>query len=70
MFGELPAYGFFIRHVKGLELRDVEVSYLSPDLRPAFWLNDVREVEFIHVKAQGSLLPDQRLERVEGKKTF
>jgi len=29
------------------------VSYLSPDLRPAFWLNDVQDVEFIHVKAQG-----------------
>ncbi|HSE15944.1 MAG TPA: glycoside hydrolase family 28 protein [Pyrinomonadaceae bacterium] len=70
MFGDLPAYGFFIRHVQGLQMRDVEVSYLSPDLRPAFWLNDVRNVEFIHVKAQGSLLPDQRLERVEGKKTF
>jgi hypothetical protein len=33
-------------------MRDVEVSYLSPDLRPAFWLNDVQGVEFIHVKAQ------------------
>jgi polygalacturonase len=52
MFGELPAYGFFIRHVKGLQMRDVEVSYLSPDLRPAFWLNDVAGAEFIHVKAQ------------------
>jgi len=52
MFGELPSYGFFVRHVKGLQMRDVEVSYLSPDLRPAFWLNDVKGVEFIHVKAQ------------------
>ena len=68
MFGELPSYGFFIRHVKGLELRDVEVSYLSPDLRPAFWLNDVVDAEFIHVKAQRELLPDQRLDRVDTKK--
>jgi len=52
MFGELPAYGFFIRHVKGLQLRDVEMSYLSPDLRPAFVLNNVSGAEFIHVKAQ------------------
>ena len=52
MFGELPAYGFFIRHIKGLQMRDVEVSYLSPDLRPAFVLNDVAGAEFIHVKAQ------------------
>ena len=70
MFGELPVYGFFIRHVKGLQMRDVEVSYLSPDLRPAFWLNDVKDVEFIHVKAQREAVPDQRLERVEGKKSF
>jgi polygalacturonase len=68
MFGELPAYGFFIRHIKGLQIRDVEVSYLSPDMRPAFWLNDVNDVEFIHVKAQGKALPDQRLERVDSRK--
>jgi polygalacturonase len=52
MFGDLPAYGFFIRHIKGLQMRDVEVSYLSPDVRPAFVLNDVAGAEFIHVKAQ------------------
>jgi len=52
MFGELPSYGFFIRHIKGLQMRDVEVSYLSPDLRPAFVLNNVSGAEFINVKAQ------------------
>jgi polygalacturonase len=52
MFGDLPAYGFFIRHVKGLQLRDVETSYLKEDFRPAFWLNDVNGVEFLHVRAQ------------------
>jgi hypothetical protein len=52
MFGELPAYGFFIRHVKGLQMRDVDLSYLTPDLRPAFVLNNVKGVEFIHVRAQ------------------
>jgi polygalacturonase len=52
MFGELPAYGFFIRHIKGLQMRDVEVSYLSPDLRPAFVLSNVNGAEFVHIKAQ------------------
>jgi polygalacturonase len=52
MFGELPAYGFFIRHVKGLEMRDVEVSYLKEDARPPFWLNDVMGADFQHVKSQ------------------
>ena len=54
MFGELPAYGFFIRHVKGLAMRDVEVSYLKEDVRPPFWLNDVIGVDFQHIKAQRS----------------
>ena len=52
MFGDLPAYGFFIRHVKGLQMRDVEVSFLKEDLRPAFWLNDVTDIDFLHLKAQ------------------
>lgn len=52
MFGELPAYGFFIRHVKGLQMRDVELSYLKPDMRPPFWLNDVTGISFINLRAQ------------------
>jgi polygalacturonase len=52
MFGEMPAYGFFLRHVNGLEMNDVEVSYLKEDLRPAFQLDHVQNVEFHHVKAQ------------------
>jgi polygalacturonase len=52
MFGELPAYGFFIRHVKGLQMRDVELSYLKPDMRPPLWLNDVTGVSFINLRAQ------------------
>jgi polygalacturonase len=52
MFGDIPAYGVFIRHVKGIELSNVEVSYAQEDLRPAFVLNDVDGADFFHVKAQ------------------
>jgi polygalacturonase len=52
MFGEMPAYGFFIRHVKGLEMNNVELSYRKEDLRPAFVLNDVKGADFFRVKAQ------------------
>lgn len=52
MFGEMPAYGFFVRHVKGLEMNNVEVSYMKEDLRPAFVLNDVKGADFFRVKAQ------------------
>jgi polygalacturonase len=52
MFGDIPAYGFFIRHVKNIEFSNVEVSYLKEDLRPAFVLNDVSGADFFNVKAQ------------------
>lgn len=51
MFGEIPAYGFFIRHVTGLELSNVEISCLKEDLRPPFVLWEVRGADFQHVKA-------------------
>ena len=52
MFGEIPAYGFYIRHVKGIEFNNVEVSYMKDEARPAFVLNDVSGADFFHVKAQ------------------
>jgi polygalacturonase len=52
MFGTIPAYGFFARHVKGLVMRDVEVSFMKEELRPAFVLNEVRGADFYFVKAQ------------------
>jgi polygalacturonase len=51
MFGTTPSYGFFIRHVKGLEMSNIEVRYEAEDQRPAFALDDVKGADFIHVKA-------------------
>ena len=55
MFGETPAYGFFIRHVKGIEMSNVGVSYLKEDLRPPFVLNDVKGAYFWRLKAQQAI---------------
>ena len=52
MFGEMNAYGFFIRHVKGLTMTDIETSFIKDDLRPAFVLNDVKGVDLHRIKAQ------------------
>jgi polygalacturonase len=52
MFGEMPAYGFYVRHVKGLTMTDVEVSYMKDDVRPPFVLDDVKGADFHRVKAQ------------------
>ena len=66
MFGELPAYGFFIRHVKGLQMNDVQVSYLKEDARPAFWMNQVNGADFYRLHAQhGANVPTFFLKNVE-----
>jgi polygalacturonase len=52
MFGNMPSYGLYARHVSGLSLSDVELSTDAPDARPAFMLNDVSVADFNHVKTQ------------------
>jgi len=49
MFGETPAYGFFIRHVEGIEFNNVTVRYLTEELRPPFLLEDVTFAKFNNV---------------------
>jgi len=51
MFGMLPAYGFFIRHAKGIELNDVDVAYIKGDRRPAFVLDSVEGIELENCKS-------------------
>jgi polygalacturonase len=51
-FGQLPAYGFFIRHARGIELNNVDVSFMQDDFRPPFILDDVKDAEFNNVHAR------------------
>jgi polygalacturonase len=50
-FGPTPANGFFIRHLKNLEMSHVEIAPMNPDPRPAFWLEDVHRADFFAVTA-------------------
>jgi polygalacturonase len=52
MFGVLPSYGFFIRHAKGIELNDIDVSYMKEDRRPAFVLDGVDGIALHNCKVQ------------------
>jgi hypothetical protein len=52
MFGNIPAYGFFLRHVRGIQFDNVQVSVMKEDLRPAFVMDSVTGVELNNVKAQ------------------
>lgn len=45
MFGLVPAWGFYVRHVDGLEMDNVHIELIEHDERPAFVLSDVRDVD-------------------------
>lgn len=51
MFGETPAYVFFIRHLRNLEMSHVEIATGKPDVRPAFYLDDVERADFFAITA-------------------
>lgn len=42
-FGVMPAYAFFVRHVRGLSMRNVKAYALAEDRRPPMILDDVRD---------------------------
>lgn len=44
MFGTLPAYGLYCRHVEGLTLRNVQLRTTKPDLRHAVLADDVERL--------------------------
>jgi len=48
----MPAYGFYLRYIDGIEMNDVEVSHLKDDGRPAFQLESVKNMDFQHVRGQ------------------
>jgi hypothetical protein len=41
MFGELPSWGFYVRHVNGLTMKNIRLSLKEDDFRPAFIFDDV-----------------------------
>ncbi len=70
-FAPIPAYGFFIRHVKGIELNNVDISFENEDFRPPFILDDVKDVEFRNVEAKTAEgVPTFMLKNVEGFSTY
>jgi len=48
MFGELPAWAFYIRHVKGLVLKNISVIARKKDYRPAYVFDDVNGLGIIN----------------------
>ena len=52
MFGELPAYGLYLRHVRGLTMRHVQVSFSGQDYRSAIVCDDVGQLAINDLQAR------------------
>ena len=71
MFGTTPAYGFFIRHVQGLEMQSVKIECPGADERPVFVLEDVQGAEFGRIKVPvRESVPSFRLSNVRDFAVF
>ncbi len=44
MFGELPAWGLFLRHIRHITLKNVQLSLAADDFRPMIVEDDVEEL--------------------------
>ena len=55
MFKKLPAYGFYIRHVKNITLGDIGLRFTKDDHRPALICDKVELLEVRGLKAAGTL---------------
>ena len=52
IFGILPAYGFYARHVKGLEVKGLSIGFEKEDTRHAIVLDDVADASFEDLSLQ------------------
>ncbi|WP_281299318.1 glycoside hydrolase family 28 protein [Flavobacterium limnophilum] len=49
MFGELPAYGFYVRHVNGISFKNIKITLDDTDFRPAFVFDDVQNLKMTQI---------------------
>ena len=59
MFGELPAWGFYVRHASGLTFKNIKLTLANHDFRPAFIFDDVNSLKMEQIK-----LPDSWKEQI------
>jgi polygalacturonase len=64
MFGPLPAAGFYLRHIRNLELSNIEIATQNPDPRPAFHLADVHASDFFRIKVPQTQSPIFRFQNI------
>ena len=67
MFGQMPSSGFFLRHIRNLEMSHVEIANATPDARPAFSLYGVDRADFFAITAPRHFERGRRLRSPQRK---
>jgi polygalacturonase len=57
MFGEIPAWGFYIRHAEGIKLSNIKLSYQQEDYRPALIADDVNGLTLNDITVPATVSP-------------
>ena len=59
MFGELPSWGFYVRHVRGIRFHNIRLTLKDDDFRPAFVFDDVTGIDArrVSLPIRGSGMP-------------
>ncbi|MGO4210107.1 glycoside hydrolase family 28 protein [Terriglobus sp. 2YAB30_2] len=50
-FGPTPSHGFFLRHLRNLEMSHIEIAPATADPRPAMWFEDVHRADLFAITA-------------------
>ena len=53
MFGVIPAKGMYLRHVNGIELDGIHLTYKKPDTRPVMITDDVQNLKLNNITVDG-----------------
>jgi polygalacturonase len=59
MFGELPSWGFYVRHVKNISMENITLKLKDVDFRPAFVFDDVENINMKNIE-----IPDIQTEQI------
>jgi len=64
MFGELPSWGYYVRHVMGISMKNIKLKLVDSDFRPAFVFDDVK-----NLKMESIDIPNNMKEQIILKNT-
>ncbi len=65
MFGQLPAYGFYIRHARNILLEGLQFTYNEPEFRPALFCEDVIDLQLFRNTLQSPIDKSQSIIQID-----